>query len=78
MAEKKSPPKKFTVQFDVESLRLKLGMKKIEFARMVGLSNTGYHGLAKSPTQVRMETLEKIINVTGCKIEDLFRVESAE
>ena len=64
-----------TVTFDIESLRLKLGMKKIEFANFVGLSNTGYHGLAKGPVQVRMDTLEKVINATGCKVEDLFRVE---
>ena len=77
MANKNSPPK-VKISFDPESLRLEMDLKKGKFAELIGVSNNGYSGLANKPTQVRMETLAKIISATGVPIEKLFRVEPAE
>ena len=74
MIDKKSP-QPVKVVFNPEPVREKIGMNKSQFAELIGISANGYSGLSNNPTQVRVETLAKIISKTGCRLEDLYRVE---
>lgn len=74
MTEKKSP-QPVKVVFDPEPVRQKTGLNKFQFSHLIGISANGYSSLSNEPTQVRLETLAKIISKTGCKVEDLYRVE---
>ncbi len=71
----KKQPQPVKVVFDPEPVRVKTGLNKFQFSALIGISANGYSGLSNEPTQVRVETLAKIISKTGCKIEELYRVE---
>jgi DNA-binding XRE family transcriptional regulator len=73
MSNKQIPPVK--VIFDPEPIRMKLGLTKTGFANLIGISKNGYSGLSNNPTQVRVDTIGKIISATGCDIKELYRVE---
>jgi transcriptional regulator with XRE-family HTH domain len=75
MDKKNTSPTPVKVVFDPEPVRQKTGLTKQKFAALIKVSQNGYTGLSNNPSQVRLETLGKILTATGCSISDLYRVE---
>lgn len=68
------------VKFNVEAVRKRCKqpngdpVTQGQFAALFGMSTNGYSQL-KSSSGPRLETVAKIISVTGCAITDLFKIE---
>lgn len=74
MTKSKTKPTQTKITLNVEAIRVERGLTKKKMAESIGVSETAYGALSRNPTQIRLTTIQGLINM-GIPLESIFIIQ---